>query len=68
MVDRVSDSDSGLLRYLTSVGLCLGTPILVVGRENAAGLIFVLLEGSEEPLAIGVPAAHAVWVEPLVGA
>jgi hypothetical protein len=38
-------------------------PILVVGREDAAGLILVLLEGSEEPIAMGVPAARAVWVE-----
>jgi DtxR family Mn-dependent transcriptional regulator len=62
VVERVSDSDSDVLRYLASLGVRIGSSLVVVGRQDAAGVISIALDGDATPAALGLPAAQAVWV------
>jgi DtxR family Mn-dependent transcriptional regulator len=61
VVGRVSDADPAVLQYLSSVGVTLRTPLTVMRREPAAGVISVAVDGRTTVL--GAPAVAAVWVE-----
>lgn len=65
-VGRVSDADSEVLRYLASVGIGLGSSLVVLGREDAAGVVTVAVDGGPTPRVLGLPAARSVWVLPVL--
>jgi DtxR family Mn-dependent transcriptional regulator len=59
-IARVSDSEPGILRYLSEVGLGLDSRLEIVRRTDVAGTITVDVGGRQVEL--GLPAARAIWV------
>lgn len=64
VVGRVADSDPDLLRHLADIGLVPGTAVEVVATEAEDGGLTVRVGGVGDPVALGGPAAAAVFVEP----
>jgi DtxR family transcriptional regulator, Mn-dependent transcriptional regulator len=60
---RVSDADPAMLRYLTELSVGIGDELELIGRQPFEGPCEVRI-GSHE-LALGVPLARAIHVEPL---
>jgi DtxR family Mn-dependent transcriptional regulator len=64
VVDRVSDEESDVLRYLDEVGLRPGAKLEVIGRGPVGGPLFVRLPGdAERTQALSRELAEAIWVE-----
>jgi DtxR family Mn-dependent transcriptional regulator len=64
VVDRVSDEESDVLRYLDEVGLRPGAKLEVMGRGPVGGPLFVRLSGdAESTQALSRELAEAIWVE-----
>jgi DtxR family Mn-dependent transcriptional regulator len=59
-VERVSDTDPEVLRYLASIGVTPGALTTVTRRGPVGGPLFVDLEGTE--CALSKDLAEAVWV------
>lgn len=59
-VMRVSDKFPEVLQYLRASGIELDTPLSVLGRNDAAGVITIKVHGKSSDLSI--VAADAVWV------
>jgi DtxR family transcriptional regulator, Mn-dependent transcriptional regulator len=66
-VERASDRDAGVLRYLAAIGIKPGTTLEVVGRGPRGGPLFVRLAArADEVLALSKELAEAVSVtEPM---
>lgn len=58
VVERVSDRDSGVLRYLDELGIRPGTTLLVGERDPFGGPLWVEVDGRSRPL--GLPLARLV--------
>ncbi|MDQ4028665.1 MAG: metal-dependent transcriptional regulator [Actinomycetota bacterium] len=64
VVDRVSDEEADVLRYLDEVGLRPGAKLEVIGRGPVGGPLFIRLSGEMEPTqALSRELAEAIWVE-----
>jgi DtxR family Mn-dependent transcriptional regulator len=62
-VERVSDDDPEVLRYLAGVGVTPGARVVVVRRGPLAGPLFVrVAERADETEALSRELAEAVWV------
>lgn len=61
VVDRICDDDPALLRWFEETGIDLDRRLTVVGRQDFMGVLMVSIDGGE-PVAVGEPAATAVWV------
>ena len=62
-IDRVSDSEAEVLRYLERLGIKPGVHLHVVDRGPMNGPLFVRVEGrSDEVHALSKELAEAVWV------
>lgn len=59
-IRRVSDADSERLRYLSSLGLVLDTPVELLAREPFGGLLRLRVAGVERT--IGTDLARSVFV------
>ena len=57
---HVSDSDAEFLRYLTRIGLKIGSPVIVSEKEPFDGPI--TLRSGQEKIAIGCEAARRIFV------
>jgi len=69
VVERISDADPGLLRYLASVGLVLDSHVVVAERRSVAGVISVRVTAPDEvaggrTVDLGEIAAAAIWLVP----
>jgi DtxR family Mn-dependent transcriptional regulator len=63
MVDRVSDAEADVLRYLARLGIKPGVHVRVVERGPVDGPLFVRVgDGSDDVHAISRELAEAVWV------
>lgn len=64
-VARISDADSEMLRYFSSVGISLDSRLRILTRREFAGMMSVAIEstnGAETTVDLGSPAARAIWV------
>ena len=61
-VERVSDDESEVLRYLAGLGIRPGTKLQIVGRGPVGGPLFVRLMGAPDVHALSKELAEAVWV------
>jgi DtxR family Mn-dependent transcriptional regulator len=64
VVDRVSDEDPEVLRYLDGIGLRPGAVVEVVRRGPAHGPLFVLVGSARDDVqALSQELSEAIWVE-----
>lgn len=66
VVSRISDEDPQVLRYFSELGFGLDATITVTQRNDAVGVINLAWSNehvSQQPLTLGLLAAHAVWIE-----
>jgi DtxR family Mn-dependent transcriptional regulator len=64
VVDRVSDEEADVLRYLDEVGLRPGAKVEVIGRGPLGGPLFVRMSSDpEQTQALSRELAEAIWVE-----
>jgi DtxR family Mn-dependent transcriptional regulator len=61
-VERVSDHEAAVLRYLGQAGIRPGTNLEVVSRGPLEGPLFVRVDGESEDVALSRELAEAVWV------
>jgi DtxR family Mn-dependent transcriptional regulator len=59
-VVRISDAEPEMLRYFTSLGICLDAELTVVERRDFAGIMSVKI--GHEVVDLGLLAAGAIWV------
>lgn len=62
LIERVSDKEPDVLRYLGDIGLTPGTRVEVIARAPVGGPLFVRLADDEQPIAISRELAEDVWV------
>jgi DtxR family Mn-dependent transcriptional regulator len=61
VVERISDADPEMLRFVESIGIAVGSPVRLVDRHDYAGLLVVETStGTSEHL--GTVVAQAIWV------
>lgn len=61
-VERISDSDAGLLRFFAERGIGVGTTLEARTRQPYSGSLEVVIDGGDGTLALGQMATDAVWV------
>ena len=61
-VERVSDDQPEVLRYLGGLGIRPGAQLEIAGRGPAGGPLFVRVEQSEDTRALSREMAETVWV------
>lgn len=66
IIARVSDDDPELLRYLSSIGLIPGVQLVVLEHSPYDDNLHLKLEGSDEPVVLGVGVTAKIYVEVLV--
>jgi DtxR family transcriptional regulator, Mn-dependent transcriptional regulator len=62
-VDRVSDSEAEILRYLDEIGLRPGASVEVVRKGPVSGPLYVRVDGQDESEALSRELAEAIWVQ-----
>ena len=65
VIDRIDDSDSQLLQYLSTVGVCIGVQIRVESAGQYAGGHHYVVDGAQEPVLLSKEAAAAISVRRL---
>jgi DtxR family Mn-dependent transcriptional regulator len=63
-VRRVMSDDAGLLRYLTELGIRIGSQVELVGYISYDQTIQVRLDGTGEPRTLGLLLSDVILVEP----
>ena len=61
-IERVSDEQPELLRYLDSVGIRPGARVTVVRRGPLGGPLFVLVDDSDVEIALSKEVVERIWV------
>ncbi|TNE52221.1 MAG: metal-dependent transcriptional regulator [Deltaproteobacteria bacterium] len=62
VVAEVDDHDAGLLRHVASLGLFPKTPVRVIARQPADGVVQLDVDGTEQLLSLEV--AKHLWITP----
>lgn len=63
-VERISDADPGLLQYFAERGMDVGSQIETQRAAPYSEALGILVDGDDQPLALGRAATDAVWVSP----
>lgn len=63
VVERISDSDPEMLRFVGSIGIAVGSPLRLVDRHDYAGML-VVETASGTPRHLGTVVAQSIWVAP----
>ena len=66
-VERISDSDAGMLQYFAQRGIVVDAELQVLSSEPYSETVTVVVQGRPEELRtiLGTMASNSVWVSPL---
>lgn len=67
-VERISDADAGLLQFFAERGIGVGTTLDARAGAPYSDSVEVVVDGRDEPIALGRSATDAVWVTPRAAA
>ena len=62
-IQRISNADPDLLRYLASIGLTLSTSVTVLAQSPFDGNLTLQISDAPTPLVLGVPVTSQVFVK-----
>ncbi len=63
-IQRISNADPDLLRYLASIGLTLNTTVAVLALSPFDGNLTLQISDRHTPLVLGVPVTSQIFVRP----